>query len=344
MEGPIDNSVDASHAPTVEPRPICVVLDTNLWKQATFLRTPLAVSLLFTMTEVQGKIGLPEVLEREVIKHAGMDGQETAVKIKNHLRTLERMYGKRLTMPVAEEAAYYEDLARQRLWELGPQLQRLATTDDQLRRAAERVIQTRPPNKEGKQQFKDSLIWEAVVDLATDFDVSYASLDGDYTGVLDEAGMTGKTIKLYKTIVDVLSALAPSRPAFNSAAVLSVIESVVLPVVDDSMHRVGYGLKCGARRDADLKAFSTDKPNALAIRFQLTYSVEVIADPAEFAVGVVVSGECGYDSDTKTIIAYSLSRIELQQPNEQYPKGVVYLQTISAYSVERSHFITTEIP
>src|SRR6185437_5208542 len=111
----------------------------NLWKQATFLRTPLASSLLFTITQMQGKIGLPEVLEREVIKHAGLDGAGVAGKIKSHLDVLEKMYGKRLTMPVEADAIFYEDLARQRLKELESQLQKMPTTDAQLRRASERV-------------------------------------------------------------------------------------------------------------------------------------------------------------------------------------------------------------
>ena len=49
----------------------CFVLDTNVWKSRRFLllKTPLSAAFLYVLGQQRGYIGLPEVLEDEILKH-----------------------------------------------------------------------------------------------------------------------------------------------------------------------------------------------------------------------------------------------------------------------------------
>jgi hypothetical protein len=55
-------------APIVKPE--CIVLDTNAWIAELFLRSALGAALIYHLRQTQGVLGLPEVIERELTKHA----------------------------------------------------------------------------------------------------------------------------------------------------------------------------------------------------------------------------------------------------------------------------------
>jgi hypothetical protein len=50
-------------------RDLLVVLDTNTWRSTQLLKDPRSAALLYALASVKGRIGMPEVIEREVFKH-----------------------------------------------------------------------------------------------------------------------------------------------------------------------------------------------------------------------------------------------------------------------------------
>ena len=50
-------------------KPICVVLDTNIWRRNPLLKNPLGAALLFSLRRTGACIGLPEVIEDEIVKN-----------------------------------------------------------------------------------------------------------------------------------------------------------------------------------------------------------------------------------------------------------------------------------
>src|SRR5947209_2479431 len=57
-------------------KPVCVVIDTNIWRSELMLKTPVGVSLVYALGRQGGFIGLPEVVEREVKKQVVQAGLE----------------------------------------------------------------------------------------------------------------------------------------------------------------------------------------------------------------------------------------------------------------------------
>ncbi len=266
------------------------------------------------------------MIEREVIKHAGESGEATARKIKNALEHVEKLSGKTVAMPVAMGLNHYEGLAIERLAQLEPVLLRLPTTDDQLHRAYERVLMCRPPNGPKNQQFKDSVIWEAVLDLAADYDVHLVSQDGAFhhTELAGEIAQSKRSIKQYKNLDDLLKTIEPDRPLLDTAATVPAIEDAVVAGVNQAMSSASYGLACGERLGASLEGFPTDTPALLVMRFVLRFAPLRMDEAAVMATEIIVIGECEFNSATERVTEYILQRIMLVQPEEQYPRGIVF--------------------
>jgi hypothetical protein len=61
-----------------DSKPLCVVLDTNIWVYKTsLLRTALGAALINYLVRLKGVLGLPEVVEEEIVKQTAKFGAET---------------------------------------------------------------------------------------------------------------------------------------------------------------------------------------------------------------------------------------------------------------------------
>ncbi|MDQ3653281.1 MAG: PIN domain-containing protein [Acidobacteriota bacterium] len=155
---------------------ICVVVDTNTFVHSTLLLgTPLGMALLFSLG-VNGRLGMPEVLEQEIVKRAVSHARDMADKISRNLESLKTITGKELILPLPtnhELKKYVED----RLRELSDKFVRVPFTLDHAKSSLQRVMEESPPNGEKDQQFKDSAIWESVLELAKSYEVHFITKD-----------------------------------------------------------------------------------------------------------------------------------------------------------------------
>src|SRR5687767_1960869 len=73
--------------------------------------------------------------------------------------------------------AEFEESAKSRLQELNSLLRRVPFTLEHAKSALKRVNDETPPNGPKNQQFKDSAIWEAVIELSETYPVHFVTED-----------------------------------------------------------------------------------------------------------------------------------------------------------------------
>jgi hypothetical protein len=74
-------------------KPVCVVLDTNVWLKNPLLKDPLGAALLFSLRQMHGYIGMPEVVEEEIIKNVSKVGMEAVESINTAYHTILILLG-----------------------------------------------------------------------------------------------------------------------------------------------------------------------------------------------------------------------------------------------------------
>lgn len=75
-------------------KPICVVLDTNVWVKELLLNSSLGAAFLYSLAKLRGRIGLPEITEKEVISITARRGSEAVQNIEKNLRFVRSLIGK----------------------------------------------------------------------------------------------------------------------------------------------------------------------------------------------------------------------------------------------------------
>jgi hypothetical protein len=80
--------------PQTTKKPACVILDANVWIKEQPLNSSIGAALLYRLAKIDGRIGLPEVTETEVVSKIVITGREAVGTIKNNLATVRTLIGK----------------------------------------------------------------------------------------------------------------------------------------------------------------------------------------------------------------------------------------------------------
>jgi hypothetical protein len=80
---------------SAEQKPICVVIDANIWLKDSnlLLRTAMGSALLYILKRIEGKIGLPSILEEEVIRNTITEGVKAAEAIQKNFKIISVIMG-----------------------------------------------------------------------------------------------------------------------------------------------------------------------------------------------------------------------------------------------------------
>lgn len=165
----------------------CVVIDTNIWRSQLLLNTPTGVSLVYALGRQGGYIGIPEVVERELATQVVQAGLEAVGELQKPSRIIEALTG-RAFGPLPTEADL-RTAVDARITELSPILVRVPFTLEHARAALDMVVAKLPPNGSQNQQFKDSAIWQAVLDLSSRYNVHFITNDRAF--LLDRTDPSG---------------------------------------------------------------------------------------------------------------------------------------------------------
>jgi hypothetical protein len=256
---------------------ISVILDSNAWRSNLLLRTALGSALLFTLRTTKYKLGLPEVIEEEIIKQTEKAAKEAKDRIERSFRDITAILGSHrpYELPSEEEV---RNAIQKRFTELSDIIIRVPFTLSHAKAALGRVNSSVPPSLTKKQQFKDSAIWEAAVELGSEYDILMVSEDGDFyedkerkvlhSVLKQEIQESGRVIKVYASLDKCLEELQKERPDINRSDVADKIFRLINDQVTESVST--NNLRPTKIKHYEIKPFITEDHNRLAIEYSIT--------------------------------------------------------------------------
>ena len=298
---------------------LCIVLDTNVWLKNPLLKDPLGAALLFSLRQMHGYIGMPEVVEEEIIKHVSKVGMEAVESINTAYRTVLILIGSAddYQVPSIKD---FESAVKRRLEELHPLLKRVPFTLEHAKSALKRVNNETPPNGSKNQQFKDSAIWEAIFELSESCEIHFVTEDKGFfesrdprrglaSSLRTECADRNRNISVYPDLTSLLSVLTNAAPPFDTEHLAHIISDQVAS--DLAEFGVTKDFFIGDIEAYNVSAFLTERSDLLAIGFEFTFDALDISDDSNDRMDyVVVIGNCSYNLDNETVFDLRLGTIE----------------------------------
>jgi len=286
-------------------RRLCLVADTNQWVAHLMLRSPTAAAVLFSLVTQDGALGMPEVLEEEIKRQAAHQGRKARRDVQGGLDALRRLLGSAPdpTLPSDDVLAAAAGL---RLSELDSLLVRVPFDWSQAQEGLRRVLDRVPPNGEKDQQYKDTLIWLGVLELARDFDVVFVTSDkGFYAGrdtskglareLLDDLAAGGLNVTTLPDLGAAAEHLRLTEPEIDRRALTAAIDYAASDLVVEAASDAGFDVGPLAR--SELHVFVTERPDTLAVTFVLVHTLDdrSVAGRTYGEVGEVRPGRVSVD-------------------------------------------------
>lgn len=262
-----------------------LVIDTNIWVHRTQLLTiPIGAALLYAIHRTKVQLALPEIIERELSKHTLICFREAIESIHEGYRLVGTIMGVRDNYAVPSEHELLQRI-ESRLLELSNFIHRVPFTFAHAENALSRVMDETPPNGHKNQQFKDSAIWEALLELSAEKPVHFITQDGGFFKDIKkkqyaladnlEAEAKGR-IKIYYEVSDYLDQIKEEVPELDRPAITAKIDQVVLATAKQYAEKAGY--KVNGLAVSNLSLYLTEKHNVLAVDFQFSYRIENTAE------------------------------------------------------------------
>lgn len=303
---------------------VYVVVDTGVLVHRTrLLSTALGAAFLYSLSRTGYKIALPEVIELEVAKHTEILVREAISMIDEGYRTIEVTMGSRDDYKVPTEELI-ENRVIDRFDELNDLIVRIPFTFDHAKSALLRVLGDVPPNRPKDQQFKDSAIWEAVIDASTSADVHFVSEDKSFfedrdpkkgvaSELQDDIDRAENRIFVHYGLDEYLGVIRDEIPALDEVAIARAIAE---SLVDQLLERAASkGFQRGSLASHRIEAFVTERPQMLAIKFQLEFEVFDVPylDMDETADGIeAIEGNCSFNTGSGEVADIQLDSISIR--------------------------------
>ena len=125
---------------SAEQKPICVVIDANIWLQDSnlLMRTAMGSALLYILKQSNGKIGLPEIIEEELTRNLVENGLKAIQQIDKGFKSIEIIMGFRDSYEVPNKAQL-EAAVKERLTDLDDVIIRIFFTFEHAKSALRRI-------------------------------------------------------------------------------------------------------------------------------------------------------------------------------------------------------------
>jgi hypothetical protein len=252
-----------------------------------------------------GCIGLPEVVEREILKHMVRLGLEANKQIQSGLDTIRQITGSVRPYSLPTEL-HLEQGVRDRLTELEKLLLRVPLTPDHAKLALERVISGLPPNSEKNQQCKDSALWEAILEVSRSHTIHFITKDhGFFEGRNPEKGLAGNRLQdcervgaklnAYGDLQSCLDAISEKAPPLDPEKIFLAIDKDINRDLRDRAANRGFELTEMLPRK--IHYFATEKPDVVSVTFEAAYKLHDVLSPTEderTEAVLQVNGDCSY--------------------------------------------------
>ena len=275
-----------AEVPKDSPKPICVVVDTSVWRAELLLKTPLGVTLVYTMHRQGGVIGLPEVVERELKAQIIEAGFEAADKAGG---PVPACFGPLPTIPFFSipipTRKQLSEKVDERLAQLAPVLTREPFTLEHAKAALEMVAPEMQPNGEDRQ-FKDSAIWQAVLALSLRHSTVLLTNDKSFfrdkdpvkglaSNLIGDCTKASTSVQGYLGIGSYLKAIESAVPEFDRERAKELILPAATPLLGVEAER--YKLAPAELLECSISAFPTESPDRLAINYTLAFKLDPVS-------------------------------------------------------------------
>lgn len=252
----------------------------------------------------------------EVEKQIVNLGQQTNDKIEAGLRAVASLIGHRepFAVPPIDD---YRRAVIGRWRELDPMIVRMPFTLEHAKSALQRVMAELPPNGPKNQQFKDSAIWQAVLDLAQKYTTYLVSADTGYfkdkehrRGLHDslqtECQRLGVDVHLHDKLDTLLDTLRPTTPKLDYDAIAAAIRNTI--EVAEYNAAAGRGYELGEAIKSNVKAYITEQVHELAVSFEITYRLFPTHPDVAMAqdATMLVTGTCSYDMQAGQLLSWEV--------------------------------------
>ena len=333
---------------SAEQKPICVVIDANIWLQDSnfLLRTALGSALIYILKIINGKIGLPSVLEEEITRNTIAKGVKAAEEIKKNFKSISVIMRSHSPYKVPDEAEI-KSAVQARITELDSLFHRVDFTWEHAQSALKRINEKSPPNN-NNQQFKDSVIWETILELLSSYVVHFVTKDDAFykdrkpkinslaKNLLSDCNKRGGIVYIYPDMASCLKVLQEDVPPLDLNSLIVKIDSYINSKLlkRDLAMDVGFEVGCLAVELSSVSPFFTENQEELALTFELCYQcydVENTGIDERTNAVLKVKGDCLYKIDNQVIsdIDMDFQRIRWDESNgELGGRGAVYLSTM----------------
>ena len=254
--------------------PIAVILDANIYFGDPALRNPDALVLLHHLKKIGGKLALPEVTRLEVEQRIHLVGEKYEKAIEQGLDYFSRLQNKKLHSPHGKPDVWIDGF-QARMKEIDPVI--IPVSDPHLWSAFRRVIAKTPPNTPDDQQLKDSLLWEAAIELAQTYCVIIVAFDNDFRdgkadnklapNLADEAAKTPCGIQIFRNLPACIETLKAQSAPINEAQFLPVVDAGIRSEVDQNIQQLKFALNDITGQS--LKFYALDTPALVSVVFEL---------------------------------------------------------------------------
>jgi hypothetical protein len=303
----------------------------------------MGAAVLHLLHQSGGLLGLPEVIERELLKHCVQAGVDAVAQVQARLSDLQRIVGSvpHVELPTEEQL---QEHVKARLDELQSLIRRVPFSLEHALRALDRVDAGTPPNGPKNQQYKDSAIWEAVLELGAGFPVLFVSSDrGFFEGrevqrgsariLRDEVEQAGVSVEIVANLSAAAAKLRDVAPPLNRPALARAAGIAVRATLAENVGNDGF--EPGELIEWTVEPFATEIVGVLSVAFQLSF--QLIDAAAEERTGrtdakASVEGSCSLSGGA--VYDVRVSKIQSQWVNpdgSQGRGGVVMAMAGTAY-------------
>jgi hypothetical protein len=265
-------------------------------------------------------LGLPQIVEAEIIKHTVKDGIRAAARIRENLEKVKMLVGwvDDFAVPTDE---MFKASAEERLRELEDLLKRVPFDFEQLEAALQRVMNETPPNGPNNQQYKDSVIWESVLELSRDYTVHFVTEDKDFfeegnpnkglaSNLEEDCIVNGREVFVHYRLESYLKSLREAVPPLDRQRLRDQIERALIR--DLRQFATDKDFELNTLVDAPISAFLTENMYVLALSFELVHRASVVLKSGEeIAAKLITRGECSYNLRDKAVSDVRKDSIQL---------------------------------
>jgi predicted nucleic acid-binding protein len=316
-----------------------VVLDTNIWLKGTYLlQNSLGAAFLYSISRTHTQLAIPEVIEGEIRKHALLQYKRDIKGIEQGFLHLQVLMGKRDNYRIPSEQEF-NDRIDARFFELRQLIKKVPFTFNHAQGALKKIMAELPPNGEKYQQFKDSAIWESLLELAQDKSVYFITGDRDFfkdkdlsKGLADNLAREAEgRIKIFLGIDEYLKQEKQCIPAIDESDISGKIDLAIKDTVTERSAAASYRIV--ALDKAQISLFLTQTHNVFAADFELSYRIKNAQMPTHDRpdTGLLkVTGSAAYSLPEAEVKNISLTKIfALTESGEPIAGvGATYLSTM----------------